>query len=191
MEGRQGVMLCHCHLLEQRARQVRSFACRYASRNDEMMYCPIRLPCRRRLGLRVRAAGLWPLILLAFALLCELLCRHEDAGRGAAHRLGVRARPVRGRPQLDRDRLHLPGGDAGVARLGRGRPAVALPRRLSRAGRRARLALRPRGPDRARARARRRLGDHRMAARHDVHRLPVEPGRGRAGADAADQGRRR
>ena len=24
-------------------------------------------------------------------------------------------------------------------------------------------------------RARRRLGDHRMAARHDVHRLPVEP----------------
>ena len=29
-------------------------------------------------------------------------------------------------------------------------------------------------------RARRRLGDHRVASRDDVHRLPVEPGRGGA-----------
>ena len=43
----------------------------------------------------------------------------------------VRPRPVRRRAQLDRDRLHLPGGDAGMARLGRGGAPVALPRRLS------------------------------------------------------------
>ena len=35
--------------------------------------------------------------------------------------------------------------------------------------------------------SRRRLGDHRMAARDDVHRLPVEPGRGGAVADPADR----
>ena len=64
-------------------------------------------------------------------MLCELICRAKTLRRGAADRLGVRRRPVRGRPQLDRDRLHLPGGDAGMARLGRGRPAVALSRRLS------------------------------------------------------------
>ena len=61
--------------------------------------------------------------------------------RAPADRLGVRSRPVRRRPQLDRDRLHLPGGDAGLARLGRGRPAVALPRHLSGARGRARLAF--------------------------------------------------
>ena len=56
----------------------------------------------------------------------------------ARPRLVVRRRPVRARPQLDRHRLHLPGGDAGLARLGRGRPAVALPRRLP--GRRGRAS---------------------------------------------------
>ena len=36
-----------------------------------------------------------------------------------ARRLGIRTGPICGRPELDRDRLHLSGGDAGVARLGR------------------------------------------------------------------------
>ena len=115
----------------------------------------------------------------------------EEPVARAADRLGVRPRPVRGRPQLDRDRLHLPVEHAGVARLGRGRPAVALSRRLSGARDRARLAFRARRPGRAGDRPRRRLGDHRMAARNDVHRLPLEPGRRRARADAADRASRR
>src|SRR6185369_406352 len=69
----------------------------------------------------------------------------EIAEAEPGRRLGLRARPVRGRAQLDRDRLHLPGGDAGLARLGRGRAAVALPRRLSGARRGPRLAVQGRG----------------------------------------------
>ena len=132
--------------------------------------------------------GWWPLLLVAFAVLCELIDRSKTVSRTPAHRLGVRPRPVRGRAQLDRDRIHLPGSDARLAGLGRGRPSVALPRHLSRSRRWPRLAVRPRQPGRARAGARRRVGDHRMAARNDVHRLPVEPGRGRPGADSADHG---
>ena len=81
-----------------------------------------------------------------------------DAGRLRAAALARRARApslrsalARGwwfgvghfvaRPELDRHRLHLPGGDAGLARLGRGGPALALPRRLSGRRRRPRLAL--------------------------------------------------
>ena len=41
---------------------------------------------------------------------CASSLPREDAVARPAHRLGVRRRPVRRRPQLDRDRLHLPGG---------------------------------------------------------------------------------
>src|SRR3546814_15498444 len=44
----------------------------------------------------------------------------------ARDRLGIRGRPFHAWPELDRDRLHLSGGDAGVARLGRGAAAGAL-----------------------------------------------------------------
>ena len=85
--------------------------------------------------------GLWPLMPLAIAALCELIWRSKSPQAGARRRLGVRARPVRRRPQLDRDRLYLSGGDAGLARLDRGRAAVALPRGLSGARGRPRLAV--------------------------------------------------
>ena len=49
----------------------------------------------------------------------------EELVAQPAHRLGIRLWPVRRRAQLDRDRLHLPVEHAGLARLGRGRPAVA------------------------------------------------------------------
>src|SRR3546814_3333300 len=38
----------------------------------------------------------------------------------------MRGRPLHAWPELDRERLHLSGGDAGVARLGRGAAAGAL-----------------------------------------------------------------
>src|SRR5436309_2779675 len=63
-------------------------------------------------------------------------------------------------------------------------------RYLSRACGRNGLALRPRGSGGSRHHARRCMGDLRMAARDDVHRFPVEPGRGRAGADAIDHDHR-
>src|SRR3546814_9598300 len=49
-------------------------------------------------------------------------------------RLGVRVRPFRDRPQLDRDRLHLSGSDARVAGVDRGRSDVALSGGLSGTG---------------------------------------------------------
>ena len=112
---------------------------------------------------------------------------HQDARPKPADRLGVRCRAVRRRAELDCDGVHLPVEHAGMAGLDRGRPAVALPRRLPGACRRTGLALRARRPRRAGDRARRRVGRDRMAPRDGVHRLPVEPGRGGDGADAADR----
>ena len=84
-------------------------------------------PCSRRgLGLRVPADRL---VAANAARLRRLVRAHRPRAEPAprfAHRLGVRRRTVRRGPQLDRDRLHFPGGDAGVARLDRGGPAVAL-----------------------------------------------------------------
>ena len=69
--------------------------------------------------------GWWPLMPLAFAALCELIARAPTLRRALLIGWGFGRRPVRHRAQLDRDRLHLPGGDAGLARLDRGRAAVA------------------------------------------------------------------
>ena len=82
--------------------------------------------------------------MLAFAALLWLIEQAPSLRVRARARLVVRLRPVRARPELDRHRLHLPGGDAGLARLGRGGPAVALPRHLPGRCRRPRLALGPR-----------------------------------------------
>ena len=136
----------------------------------------IALLARRRFRLRVRS--LIALVAADAARLRRLVrtdrARADPAPR-LAHRLGLRRRPILHRPQLDRDRLHLPGGDAGVARLGRGGAAVASTSpsiRCSPSG----LAwqIRARAAPRPGARARRRLGDLRMAAR--ARCSPASPG---------------
>ena len=99
----------------------------------------------------------------------------------AAPRLAIWGRAIRARPELDRDRVHLSGGHARLARLARRRAARPLPRRLPRPCRRPRLALRSALSGCARGGAGRRLGADRVAPRHHVHRLRLEPGRGRPG----------
>ena len=85
------------------------------------------------------------------------------------------------RPQLDRDRLYIPGGDAGMAWLDRSGRTVALPSNLSDACHRPCVAHRARPASSAGPRFGRRVDRQRMAARDDVHRLCVEPGRGDLG----------
>ena len=96
--------------------------------------------------------GWWPLLLGGLRRCCANSLIARGRCGAAAHRLGFRLRPVRGRPQLDRDRLHLSSRNAGVARLGRGRPAVALSRHLSGARDGAGVAVRARRPAGAGAR---------------------------------------
>ena len=55
----------------------------------------------------------------------------DDAAARARDRLVVRFRALLHRQQLDRHRLHLPGGDAGMAGVDRGRAPLALPRGVS------------------------------------------------------------
>jgi apolipoprotein N-acyltransferase len=82
--------------------------------------------------------ALWPLALAGLAWLMHLLAGARSARRGSAG-LGLRRRPFHARQQLDRHGVHVPGGNAGVAGLDRGRAAGALPRRVSRAGRAGRV----------------------------------------------------
>jgi len=110
------------------------------------------------------------------------------AAPGAASRMALRSWPVRDRPELDRDLIHLSIQHAGLARLDRGRSAFPLPRRLSRARGGRRLVVRARRPRRHGDGSRRRVGDQRMAARLDVHGLSLEPCGCCPCSDAADRG---
>ena len=131
--------------------------------------------------------GWWPLLLVAFAALCELLDRTKSLRRslllGWAFGFGQFVVGLNWIATAFTYQSNMPAwlGWVAVVLLSlylAVYPAIAtgLAWRFGRDDRVV-LVMRPR----------RRLGDHRMAARNDVHRLPVEPRRRRAGADAADR----
>ena len=81
-----------------------------ASHRGRCCYVLYAFARRRGLRLRLRAGRL---VAAAAGRVRRPVRAHrplEEPVARAAHRLGVRPRPVRGRPQLDRDRLHLSGG---------------------------------------------------------------------------------
>ena len=134
--------------------------------------------------------GWWPLLFVAFAVICELLDRAEKLSQAALDRLPRSAsassssRSTGSRP---------PSPSSRRCRASLGWVAVVLvslylaffPALATgvawRAGRDNRIVL-VTGPGRH-------LDPHRMAAFDLVHRLPVEPGGGGHGADAVDHDR--
>ena len=90
--------------------------------------------------------GWWPLLLVAFAVLCELICRSKTLGArlliGWAFGVGQFAVGLNWIATAFTYQVE----HAGLAGLGRGGSAVALSRHLSGARDRPRLALRPRRP---------------------------------------------
>ena len=93
--------------------------CQRPGRDLSDLSPPCRLSAWTSVALAFEPVGLWPLMPLASPPL-RAGRRAEASARRCCTRLAVRRRSVRARPQLDRHRLHLSGGDAGLARLGRG-----------------------------------------------------------------------
>ncbi len=136
-------------------------------------------------ALAFEPVGWWPLMLVAFAIMCELICRARSLWigilAGFAFGFGQFVVGLNWIATAFTFQAAMPPALGWVAVV----LAVALSRSVSRARRRARLALRPQEPARVAVHSRRRVGHHRMAPRHALHRLPVEPGRRGPRADAA------